>query len=98
MAFIQVIDYKTSQPEEVKRVIDEWEEATKGKRTANRLLLTKYHDEPDRYCEIVFFDSYDEAMKNSELPETQEFAGRFSELVDGDTRYFDLDVVEERSL
>lgn len=98
MAFIQVIDYKTSQPEQVKRVVDEWAEATKGKRTANRILVTRYHDEPNRYCEVVFFDSYDQAMENSQLPETQQFADKFKELVDGDTVYFDLDVVEEKSL
>ena len=33
------------------------------------------HDDPDRYYNVVFFDSHEEAMANSELPVTQEFAG-----------------------
>jgi quinol monooxygenase YgiN len=98
MSFVQVIDYKSSKPDEIHRIHDEWTEATKGKRRAKRLLLAKYHDDPSSFCEIVFFDSYEDAMKNSQLPETKEFAKRLKNAIDGEPTYFDLDVVEEKTL
>lgn len=98
MSFVQVIEYKASDPEAVKRVIDEWESATEGKRTARRLLLGKYREQGDRFCEIVFFDSYEDAQRNSELPETQRYAERMRDVVDGDPQYWDLEILEEHPL
>lgn len=98
MTFIQLIDFRTSRPDEVQEVMDRWERATEGERTARRVLVTNHHDEPDRYCELVFFDSYDAAMENSKLPATQEFAAEMAELTEGEMTYFDLDVAEDRGL
>jgi hypothetical protein len=98
MAFVQVIDYKSSKPDEIQRIHDEWAEATKGKRSAKRLVLAKHHDDPSSFCEIVFFDSYEDAMKNSKLPETEKFAKRLNDAIDGEPTYFDLDVVDEKTL
>lgn len=98
MAFIQVIDYETSKPEEVQRLNEEWERATEDKGNATRLIQTRYHDEPNRHCTVVFFDSYDEAMENSNLPETQEYAAKLRELIDGEPTYFDLDVDQDTEL
>lgn len=98
MTFIQMMDYATSKPDEMERVAEEWERATEGKRTANRIVRTRYRDDPNRYCDMVFFDSYEAAMENSELPETQEYAEREQGLVDGDITYVNLDVVDDRKL
>jgi hypothetical protein len=46
----------------------------------------------------VFFDSYESAMENSNLPVTQEFAQRMMALSDGPPSFFNLDVVEDRTL
>lgn len=98
MAFIQIFEYETSKPEEVQRLNEEWERATEGKRNAGRLIQTRHHDDPDRHCTIVFFDSYEEAMENSNLPETQEYAAKLRELIDGEPTYFDLDVIQDSEL
>jgi hypothetical protein len=98
MAFVQMIEYTTTRPEEVADVLAEWERATQGKRTARRAVWMKHRDNPDRYCELVFFDSYESAMENSKLPETDKFAGRMRELVDGEITFRDFDVVDEREL
>jgi hypothetical protein len=37
------------------------------------------------------------AVKNSESPVTQEFAGRMAALADGSPTFYDLDVIEERT-
>ena len=98
MAFIQLIEYTTSKPEEVAEVVAEWERASQGNRTARRVLTTTDRSDPTRFCEIVFFDSYESAMENSELPQTQEYAGKLRELMDGEPTFRDLDVVEDREL
>jgi hypothetical protein len=46
---------------------------------------------------MVFFDSYESAMVNSELPETQAIAKTFAELADTPPVFHDLDIVEDRS-
>ena len=98
MAFVQLIEYETARPDEVRRVTEEWEQATRGKRKARRILVTKHHDEGKRYCDMVFFDSYEEAMENSDLEETKRYAKELNDLIDGEPTYFDLDVIEDREL
>jgi archaellum biogenesis ATPase FlaH len=96
--FVQAMQYTTSKPDEVKEVLVGWERATEGKRGARRIVSTRHHDDPSRHVDLVFFDSYDSAMANSQLPETDEYAQRLRELVDGELVFFDLDVVEDRRL
>lgn len=46
----------------------------------------------------MFFDSYDDAMANSDMPTTQEFAQKMMGLADGPPTFYNLDVVEDRQL
>jgi hypothetical protein len=96
MAFVQIIECTTSRPEELQRLADEWAQATEGRSRARRGVLTADRDHPGRYVDIVFFDSFEEAMANSQLPETQDFAARMRELLDGEPTFHNLDVIDER--
>jgi hypothetical protein len=91
--FIQVIDFHTSRFDEGKSAVDEYRSSTKGRRTAKRGILTKDRDEDNHYVNIVFFDSFEEAMKNSEMPETQKLAQTLAGLSDGESRFLNLEVV-----
>ena len=95
MAFIQVIEFRTSDYDQIRALDDEWERSTEGKRTARRSIVTRDRNDPDRYLVMVFFDSYESAMENSQLPETGEFAAKAGALVDG-MSFTDLDVVDDR--
>ncbi len=97
MAFIQIIEFTTNRPDEFEAVGDEWQAKTEGRRTATRATLTQDRDRPNTYVQIVEFPSYEEAMANSELPETASFAERLRELCDGPMVFRNLDVrkVEE---
>jgi hypothetical protein len=44
----------------------------------------------------VFFDSFEDAMKNSALPETDALAKKTAALADGPPVFFNLDIIEER--
>jgi len=97
MAFIQLIEFQTTRPEEVEALVDEWRSATTGRRTALRGTMTGDRDQPGTYLQIIEFPSYEEAMANSKLPETAALAGRLGELCEGPVVFRNLDVrrVEE---
>ena len=65
MAFVQLIDFKASDIDALRKAGEEWERATEGKRTARRRLICRDRSEPGRYVMMVFFDSYESAMVNS---------------------------------
>ncbi|MDQ1465802.1 MAG: hypothetical protein QOH10_217, partial [Actinomycetota bacterium] len=75
----------------------EWERATEGKRTLQRSIVGRDRNDPNRYVILAFFDSYESAMENSKLPETQAFAEKQGALVDGAMTFSDLDVIDEHS-
>jgi hypothetical protein len=95
MGFVQMIEYSGADLDAVKQVNEKWVDDTEGKRTARRILLAKYRDGSDKVCELVFFDSHEDAMRNNDLPETQEYAKQIRDVTQGEPRFVDLDVVEE---
>lgn len=96
--FIQVIEFKCSKYDELRTLVEGYREAAGGKSTAKRGILGKSRDADGSYVNIVFFDSYEEAMKNSELPETSAFAEKMMALCDGPPTFHNLDVVVDDQL
>ena len=92
MAFIQIIEVTTTRPEEIQRLVEEWSLKTEGRRTAYRSTFTADRDRAGTYVQIVEFPSYQEAMTNSSLPETGEFAEKLAGLCDGPPVFRNLDV------
>ena len=70
MAFVQIIEMHTSNFEELQALSDGFFAATEGKRTLQRSVVTRDRNDPARFLILAFFDSYDAAMQNSNLPET----------------------------
>jgi hypothetical protein len=95
MTFVQIIEFETSRFDEMRGIGDQWEAAAGAGRRATRRILCQDRDNPGRYVNIVFFDSYEEAMENSNLPATQEFSQKLMELTDGPATFHNLDVVED---
>ena len=98
MPFIQIIEYRITKLDELDAALDGWLEATKGKRAATRGVQTKDRDSADTYVQIVEFPSYEEAMANSNLPETSEFAERLAALCDGPPTFRNLEVLREETM
>jgi len=97
MAFVQIIEFRSSDIEGIRKAGDDWSAATEGRRTAQRMMLTRDQNDPDRYFMIVFFDSYESAMFNSGLPETKASAEQFAALSDGPPTFYDLDVIDDQT-
>jgi hypothetical protein len=97
MKFVQIIEYTTSRQDEMQAVLDKWLASTEGKRANTRGMTTQDRDRPNTYLNIVEFPSYEAAMKNSELPETQDLAEQLAKLADGPPTFRNLDVIHEES-
>ena len=96
--FVQIIEYRTSKPDEIKALMDDFS----AKRAAEgdgpspvRGISCADRDEPGRYFAIVEFASYEDAMANSARADTTEFSARMMELCDGPGSFYNLDLVEE---
>lgn len=96
MAFVQIIEIRTSQLDEIQKLEAKWRAATEGKRTLRRSLLTRDRNDPNRHLIIAFFDSYESAMENSSLPETGEFGLGQSAFLDVPPSFTDLDVISDQ--
>jgi quinol monooxygenase YgiN len=59
------------------------------------LRLHGFRDNPGRYMIQADFDSWDSAEMSNERPETQAWAARLLELVDGAPKFENLDVLLE---
>ncbi|MFV0133061.1 ester cyclase [Streptomyces sp. HMX87] len=98
MSFVQVIDCRTNKLDELNRLMDSWAEATKGKRTATHAIMGTDRSDPSHVVEIVEFPSYEEAMKNSELPETERIFREMVALCEAEPSFTDLDVIRDELL
>jgi quinol monooxygenase YgiN len=97
MAFVQILEFRTSNFEKVQALDDEWRRATEGKRTLRRSIVARDRNDPHRYLVLAFFDSPESAATNSELPATTTFANQVSAIVDAPLAFQDLDIVEDQT-
>jgi hypothetical protein len=95
--FIQIIEFTTSRPDEVRVLGEEYRNARKASGDAAPVLrgtFTADRDRPNTYLNIVEFPTYEDAMKNSANPATGEFAQKMMVLCDGPAKFYNLDVSE----
>ena len=97
MSFVQIIDCRTQHPDKMAELDKEWEASVAGQHTVRRQIVTQDRNDPDRYLVFVFFDSFEDAQKNSNLPGTQENAAKYAALTEGQPTFLDLDILEDRS-
>ena len=94
MTFIQIVSFNCSDPSALRDIEDEWLAATEGRRTLLRETFLVDRNDPSHFMTINEFESYEAAMQNSELPETDVMARKVAGLLIGEPTYHDLDVVK----
>ena len=72
--------------------MDEWVRRTEGKRKTQRAVLSEDRERPNSFVQIVELPSYEEAMTNSSLQETSEFAEKLAKLCDAPPSFRNLEV------
>ncbi|MFE5495538.1 ester cyclase [Streptomyces virginiae] len=98
MTFVQVIDYETTRFDEMNALIDRWAEQSSGRRTATHTMIGQDREARNHYVDMVEFASYEEAMKNSQLPETDRMFKEMVALCEGMPTFMNLDVVRDEHL
>jgi hypothetical protein len=97
MGFVQIIDHTTSRPDEIQVLADKMMAERSGTTSVRRSTITKDRDRDGHFLAIIEFDSYEDAMANSNDPATQEFAGRLAELCDAPPVFYNLDVIRSEN-
>jgi hypothetical protein len=90
--FIQVVTYSTTRIDEIRAAGKKFGEGAGP--SPNRVIVCANRDTPNKYATIVEFNSYEEAMEQSNRPETAEFAAQMAALCDGPPNFYNLDVIE----
>ncbi len=92
MGFIQVIEYRTSRWDEMQALVTQYRKDTAERSTAGRTTVCVDRAAPGRYVAIVEFGSYEAAMENANLPETEDLAEAVMALCDEPPVFHNLDV------
>ena len=92
MSFFQIIELTTTRPDAVEALTNRWAASTQGRRKTCRATLSRDRDRPHAFVQIVEFASYEEAMENSDLPETAQFADDLAKLCDAPPTFHNLDL------
>ncbi len=95
MTFIQIVEMRSRNIDELRSLYERWEQVTEGTATLRRSILTQDRTDPHQVTIIAFFDSYEAAMQNSGLPETTALAREAAALAEGPLAFRDLDVLDE---
>ncbi|MEU9142642.1 ester cyclase [Streptomyces sp. NPDC048349] len=98
MTFVQIIDYKTSRQDDLTQLLDRYVSQSQGKRTVTHSIVGKDRENENHYVDVVEFPSYEEAMKNSQLPETDKMFQEMVALCEGMPSFTNLDVVRDEHL
>lgn len=91
--FVQIIEIKTSQVDEVRRLVAEMR-AENDSGNVLRGTVGEDRDRPGYYVNIVEFESYAAAMENSARPEVRDYAARLAALCDQPPRFYNLHVID----
>jgi hypothetical protein len=100
MNYVQTIQVRTKNPEAVVELLRQWDrdqaQADIMGYMGTRVLADR--DDPDRYLIVADFAMVDpnvsaaeEAMRNNDRPETQEWANRLLEVIEGEPIYHHYD-------
>ncbi|MGP0110981.1 MAG: hypothetical protein ACLPR9_19345 [Acidimicrobiales bacterium] len=93
--FVQIMEIKTSRIDELEALVKKMQEERGDSLLSTRAVLTADRDRPGYYVNIIEFNSYEEAMKNSNDPATSEFAKEMGVLLEGPPKFYNLDVRHE---
>jgi len=90
--FIQIMEFETSRIDELEALMIQFRDERGDALLASKATLTEDRSRPGHYFVVVEFDSYEEAMKNSDDPATGEMAEKMNALLTGPRIFHDLDV------
>src|SRR5689334_3587982 len=98
MTFVQLGEWRTSGRDEMHRLLGGWVTEGTGRRTPTHAVAVKHRADASHIVDGVECPSYEEAMRNSNLPETGKIFQDMVALCDEMPTFTDLDVVRDEQL
>ncbi|MEU6350512.1 hypothetical protein ABZ896_14435 [Streptomyces sp. NPDC047072] len=96
MKFVQIVDFETDRFEEMRQFAEETDQRLAGRSGGpTRRLVLRDRNKPGHCLVVIEFDSYEEAMRNSNDPETTKFAEHMATLCTRPPSFTDCDVVDK---
>lgn len=95
--FVQIIEFTTTRIDEIRALSDDYRNTRVADADGSpplRGTVTADRDRPNTYLNIVEFDSYEDAMSNSNDPRTADFAEKLVKLCDDPPKFYNLDLVD----
>jgi hypothetical protein len=94
--FIQInLTHSDNPIEDFLALEGEFRAATQGQATVRRTIACQGSEDPSLRVLIAFFDSEEDAVKNSNLPGTDAIAQKAAAMSKGDVQFINLNVVKE---
>lgn len=93
MRFVQTIWFATERFDEMQALMERWAQDTGQAPGLIRTTVAKDRDHDGMYLVIAEFEDYEQAMKNSERPETDAFAREMATMTNGAPSFGNFDVV-----
>ncbi|MFC9847732.1 hypothetical protein ACFWFF_01280 [Streptomyces sp. NPDC060223] len=99
MKFVQIIDFETERMEEMRELVEQADRRAVGRTggPTHRLVLQDRNTQ-GRYLVVIEFESYEDAMRNSNDPETSRMAEQLAALCTRPPTFTDCDVREMTEL
>ncbi|WP_405994032.1 hypothetical protein [Streptomyces sp. NBC_00986] len=93
--FVQIVDFETDRFDEMQAVAEEADKRMAGRAggPTHRLVL-RDRNNPGHVLVVIEFDSYEDAMRNSQDPETGTMAERMAALCTRPPSFTDCDVLD----
>lgn len=93
--FVQIVDFETDRFHEMRAVADEADKRFAGRAggPTHRLVL-RDRNNPGHVLVVIEFDSYEDAMRNSQDPETGKMAEQMAALCTRPPTFTDCDVLD----
>jgi hypothetical protein len=94
--FIQLVEFYSSRSvNELRESMDAWLGASRGKRALQMAVLAAERERPNHYWELLEYPSEEDAGRSVELAETRAAYKRWTELLEGEPVFHNLDVMEQ---
>ena len=94
--FIQIVEYEADDIDAVISAANSVP-VPEGVPEPTSVIVVRDRDRPHTYSTILRFKSYEDAMRHSQSDATQERIAKLGPLMKGETRFYNLDIVDERT-
>jgi hypothetical protein len=92
--YIQIVEYESDDIDAVIRTANSVPVPDDVPKPTS-VIVVRDRDRPRTYATILRFNSYEDAMRHSESDATHERIAKLGPLMKGDTRFYNLDVLDE---